>query len=241
MLETTRGIFLHHIPYSDRAVIATVYTEKFGRQTYLVNGIRSKKTSPVINLFQPLFPLNMEVYYKQRRNLQRIKDVRMAVPFSHIPFDIRKSAQAFFIAEILMKCLKEEEANPELFSFLFHAVCMLDIKEKGIANFPVAFLFRLTRYLGVFPQQPGTKAFRFFDLVSASFGLNEPVHQSFMNVELSGKFAELFHTDLAEIEKLTFLNAHRSELIVKLLEYYKIHLDLSGEVKSLAVLKEVLE
>lgn len=240
MLHSTRGIFLHHIPYTDTSVIATIYTEKFGQQSYLVNGIHSKKSGPRINLFQPLFLLDLEVYYKPGRNLQRIKDVKLAVPFTNIPFDVKKSAQAIFISEILIKCLREEETNPELFSFLFHAICMLDLKEEGIANFPIVLLFKLTRHLGVFPQQPAGDDFRFFDLVSASFRLYEPVHHSFMNAEVTRKFAELFRTELVEMEKLTFQNVHRTVLISNLLEYYKIHLDVSGEIKSLAVLKEVL-
>jgi DNA repair protein RecO (recombination protein O) len=241
VLESTKGIFLHYIPYSDTSVIATIYTERFGQQSYLVNGIRSRKSSSKINLFQPLFLLDMEVWYRQGRNLQRIRDVRLTVPFMHIPFDVRRSSQAIFISEILLKCLKEEEANPELFSFLFHAICLLDLKEEGIVNFLIVFLFKLTRYLGVFPQQPGMEGFRFFDLVSASFKQNEPVHHSFMNVEMTQKFAELFRIDLSEIEKLSFRNDHRTVLMAKLLEYYKIHLDFAGEIKSLAVLKEVLE
>ncbi|MEL7585089.1 MAG: DNA repair protein RecO [Prolixibacteraceae bacterium] len=240
MLESTKGIFLHHIPYSDTSVIATIYTEKFGQQHYLVNGIRSRKSGSRINLFQSLFLLDLEVYYKQGRNLQRIKDIRLAVPFLHIPFDIKRSSQAIFISEVLMKCLKEEEANPELFDFLFHAICLLDLKGEGVSNFLIVFLFKLTRYLGVFPRPP-EGSFRFFDLVSSSFKQDEPAHHSFMNVEMSQKFAELFRTDLSEIEKLAFLNHHRTVLTSKLLEYYKIHLDLSGGIKSLAVLKEVFE
>ena len=241
MLESTKGIFLHHIPYSDTSVIATIYTEKFGQQSYLVNGIRSKKSGSRINLFQALYLLDLEVYYKQGRNLQRIKDVRLAVPFMHIPFDVKRSSQALFISEILMKCLKEEEANPELFSFLFHAICLLDLKDEGIANFLIVFLFKLTRYLGVFPQMPGSGCYRFFDLGSSSFRHDEPAHHAFMNAEITQKFAELFRTDLSELEKLSFRNDHRAVLTAKLLEYYKIHLDMTGEIRSLAVLKEVLE
>lgn len=239
MLESTKGIFLHYIPYSDTSVIATIYTEKFGQQSYLINGIRSRKSGSRINLFQALFLLDLEVWYKQGRNLQRIREMRLAVPFMHIPFDVKRSSQAIFISEILMKCLKEEEANPELFSFLFHAICLLDLKEEGVANFLIVFLFKLTRYLGVFPQPPGG-SFRFFDLVSASFKQDEPFHHSFMNVEITQKFAELFRIELSEIEKLSFQNHHRTVLMSKLLEYYKIHLDIAGEIKSLAVLKEVL-
>lgn len=241
MLESTKGIFLRHIPYSDTSVIATIYTEKFGQQSYLVNGIRSKKSGSGINLFQAMYLLDLEVYYKQGRSLQRIKDVRLAVPFMHIPFDIRRSSQALFISEVLMQCMREEEANPELFSFLFHAVCLLDLKDEGISNFLIVFLFRLTRYLGVFPQMPGPGGYRFFDLISSSFRQDEPAHHSFMNAETTQKFSELFRTDLSELEKLSFRNDHRTALMTKLLEYYKIHLDMIGEIRSFAVLKEVLE
>lgn len=241
MLESTKGIFLRHIPYSDTSVIATIYTEKFGQQSYLVNGIRSKKSGSRINLFQAMYLLDLEVYYKQGRSLQRIKDVRLAVPFMHIPFDIKRSSQALFISEVLMQCMREEEANPELFSFLFHAVCLLDLKDEGISNFLIVFLFRLTRYLGVFPQMPGPGGYRFFDLVSSSFRQDEPAHHSFMNAETTQKFSELFRTDLSELEKLSFRNDHRTALMTKLLEYYKIHLDMIGEIRSFAVLKEVLE
>ncbi len=241
MIESTQGIFLHYVPYSDHSVIATIYTGKFGQLSFLVNGIRSGKSAPRINLFQPLFLLDMEIHYKQGRELQRIREMRMAMPFLHIPFDVKRSSQAIFISEILLKCLREEEANPELFDFLFHSACLLDQKDEAISNFLIVFLFRLTRYLGVFPQQPGAGNYRFFDLVSASFKQNEPVHRSFMNAETTQKFAELFKVDLAELEKLSFRNEHRTVLMVKLLEYYNIHLGLAGEVKSLAVLKEVLE
>lgn len=241
MRESTKGIFLHFVPYADSAVIATVYTRKFGPQTFLVNGLRSAKRGSRINLFQPLYLLEMEVYHKPGRNLQRMGEVRLDVPLLRIPFDIKRSSQAIFIAEVLKKCLREEESNPDLFDFLFHAVSVLDLKEEGIANFVIVFLFRLTRYLGVFPREPEPGNSRFFDLVSASFRQTEPDHHSFMNVEISAKFAELFRFGFAEMEMLSIQSTHRTVLMSKLLEYYKIHLDMTGDIKSLAILREVFE
>ena len=240
MIEKTRGIFLHYINYSDSSVIAQVYTEKFGRQSYLVNGIRSKKSGVKINLFQPLFLLEMEVYHKPGRNLQRIKSVRFSNVFDDIPFDIKKRSQSVFLAEILLKCLNEEEANPDLFEYLYHAICLLDLSQEGTANFSVAFLFRLTRYLGVFPRFPENNGNRFFDLVSASFRKDEPSHHQFMNMEVTGKFLELFDYELSEINRFSYCNDHRAVLLAKLLDYYRIHLDLTSEIKSFTVLKEVL-
>ena len=55
MLYKTRGIVLNHIKYSDTSVIVTMYTETFGRQAYIVNGVRGKKSKIKANIFQPLF------------------------------------------------------------------------------------------------------------------------------------------------------------------------------------------
>ena len=240
MQAKTRGIFLHHINYSETSIIARIYTEKFGRQSYIVNGVRGKKSSMKMSFFQPFSLLDMEVYQRPGRDLQRLKDARIAMPFEQIPFDIAKSSQAIFLSEVLLKCLREEEPNEELFDFLFQSICLLDRKKDGIANFHLSFLFQLTGYFGVFPQTPDQWHARFFDLTAASFCVDEPFHAHFMDIETSSKFMELYVTGLDQIEKLSYNNRWRTVLLSRLLEYYKIHLDLVGELKSLTILKEVL-
>ena len=240
MQAKTRGIFLHHINYSETSIIARIYTEKFGRQSYIVNGVRGKKSSMKMSFFQPFSLLDMEVYQRPGHDLQRLKDARVAMPFEQIPFDIAKSSQAIFLSEVLLKCLREEEPNDELFDFLFQSICLLDRKRDGIANFHLSFLFQLTDYFGVFPQTPDQLNARFFDLAAASFCADEPFHTQFMDIETSSKFMELYGTGLDQIEKLSYNNRWRTVLLSRLLEYYKIHLDLVGELKSLTILKEVL-
>ena len=240
MQAKTRGIFLHHINYSETSIIARIYTEKFGRQSYIVNGVRQKKSSVKMNFFQPFSLLDMEVYYRPGRDLQRLNDARIAVPFEEIPFDIKKSSQVIFLAEVLLKCLREEEPHAELFDFLFYSICLLDKKKEGSANFHLAFLFRLTYYLGVFPQLPENLQSAYFDLEAASFCSSEPLHKQFMDQETTLKFRELFQTELHQIEMLSYNNRLRTVLLTRLLDYYKLHLDLVGEIKSLDILKEVL-
>ena len=240
MQAKTRGIFLHHLNYSETSIIARIYTEKFGRQSYIVNGVRAKRSPMKMGFFQPFSLLDMEVYYRPGHDLQRLKDARVAVPFEQVPFDIRKSSQAIFLSEILLKCLREEEPNAGLFDFLFDAICLLDKKREGIANFHLAFLFHLTGYFGVSPQPQSDTRSAYFDLASASFCNSEPAHNQFMDVETTSKFRELFETTLESLELFTCGNRLRTVLLARLLEYYRIHLDLVGELKSLTILKEVL-
>lgn len=240
MIEKTRGIFLHAVKYSENSLIASIYTEAYGRQSYLINGVRSKNSAVKAAIFQPLYLLDLEVYYKTGREIHRIKNARIAFPYSTIPFDIRKSTQVLFLAEVLYKCLREEEPNIELFDFIYHALTLLDLTEAGISNFHIWFLFKLTRFLGINPSSDNAQISNFFDLQTARFVHHEPLHSQFTDKHLTVLFSKLFDIDSSTIEKLNYTQHERKLVLEKLLEFYKIHFGNLGEFRSLEVLKEVL-
>ena len=114
MLHTTRGIVLHTTKYSETSLVAKIYTEVFGLQSYLVKGIRKQKAKLRPALFQPMTLADLVVYHKDKGSLQNIKESRIAVPYRSIPFDIRKSSMLLFINELLYKSIREEETNRKL-------------------------------------------------------------------------------------------------------------------------------
>lgn len=240
MIEKTRGIFLHAVKYSETSLIASIYTETYGRQSFMINGVRSKNSSVKAAVFQPLYLLELEIYYKTGREIHRLKNARIASPYSTIPFDIRKSTQVMFLAEILYKCLREEEPNNELFNFIYHSLTLLDLTETGINNFHIWFLFNLTRFLGINPSRDNALVSNFFDLQSALFVNHEPFHNQFTDKHITNLFSRLFEVDSSSIEKLNYTQNERKLVLEKLLEFYKIHFDNLGEIKSLEVIKEVL-
>ncbi|HAN18266.1 MAG: DNA repair protein RecO [Bacteroidetes bacterium GWC2_33_15] len=239
MIIKTRGIVLHHIKYSETSVIVTVFTENYGRQSFLIKGVRSKKSKIKANILQPLFLLDMEIYYKANRDLQSVKEIQNAFIFSSIPYDLRKSSIAIFIAEILYKTIREQEANKELFDFLYHTIQYLDIKDKGISNFHIYFLIQLTRYLGFYPGNTYLEKDCYFDLKNGSFVQIKPVHPFYMNTEYSKLFSTMipFSTSQNENEILSY--TQRMGLLEKILEYYYLHNEGVSNIKSLSVLKEV--
>lgn len=241
MLEKTRGIFLHGVKYSETSLIATIYTEAFGRQSFIINGVRNKKSGIKASVFQPLYLLELELYYKPGSEIHRIKNTRISVPFGSIPFDIRKSSQVIFLSEVLYKCLREEEPNQSLFDFIFHALSYLDLADSGISNFHLWFLFRLTAFLGIFPNSDQANVGMFFDLEKAQFVGREPVHNHFADKHVTTLLSRLFEVDLTSLEKLDYTQNERRLVLEKLIEFYKIHFDNLGEIRSLAVLKEVLK
>ena len=241
MLEQTRGIFLRSVKYSETSVIAVIYTEAYGRQSFMVNGARSKKSIAKTVAFQPLYLLDLEIYYHANREIHRLKDVRIGNPYSSIPFNIRKSSEVIFLAEILYKCLKEEEPNKGLFDFIYNALSYLDLSDQGISNFHIWFLFRLTQFLGIYPNNGDVLGSNFFDLQKAQFVFAEPMHGQFADKHVTALFAQLFNVDQTSLEVLNYNHNDRRLLLEMILEYYRIHFDNLGEIKSLSVLKEVLK
>ena len=127
-LHHTKGIVLRTVKYGETSVIVTIFTELFGVQSYLVNGVRTstKKGSGKANFFQPSAILDMVVYHNELKQLQRIKEFRWGYLYQHILSDVKKNAVALFMVELLTKCLKQPEANPDLFHFAEDAFLHLD-------------------------------------------------------------------------------------------------------------------
>src|SRR6185369_7455791 len=108
MLHKTRGIVFRFTKYGDTSIIVTIFTELFGLQTYIVNGVRSKSAKSKIALFQPLTLLDLIVYYKENANIKRIKEIRCVHQYQTVQTDVRKSSIGMFLNEILNKTVKEE-------------------------------------------------------------------------------------------------------------------------------------
>jgi len=241
MLQKTRGLVLHNIKYSDSSIISHIYTEGFGRMSFLITGTRGKKSSVRINLLGHLSILEMEVYIKQSRDLQRVKEIRLHENFSSIPYDPVKNAVALFISEILYRTLQEQEKNLPLFSFLVNAIKIFDISERGFANFHLIFLIGLTRHLGFFPQNNYSPLKEYFDIENALFTDKQPVNPYFISPPESRYLSELMSSTFGMMDKVKLNGALRNSLVTGLLDYYRFHLPGMGKLKSISVMKEIFD
>jgi DNA repair protein RecO (recombination protein O) len=230
MLHKTRGIALNYIRYRESSIIAKVYTEAFGIQSYIVNGVRSSRSkSNRIALFQPLTLLDLVVYHKSKEaTLHRISEIRCYHPFHSIPFDVIKSSIALFVTEFLVKTLQEEETNPRLFNFLEETLLYLDTAESGYENLHLHFLVQQASFLG-FGMETAT------DLVDQ---LKEN-HYSYLPDAVQHAALQTF-LEKPYGTQVVLDNERRRSLLTSIVFFYKIHLDTIGEMKSLDVLQEVL-
>ena len=241
MLHKTRGIVLHQINYSETSVIAKIYTEQFGLQSYIIRGVRKAKSKIKRNLLQHLSPVDMIVYHKEKSNIQNIKEIKANFQLQSIPFEITKGSIAIFINEILYKSVKEEEANPNLFEFIFNSVKLLDETKDKYINFHLLFMIHLTKFLGFFPRGNYSPVKTFFDMEEGVFCGSKPLHGNYIKEPISRKFFDLLKTELPDHTSVCLNQKERQEILQKLIDYYCLHLPVFKGIKSHHILREVLE
>ena len=189
-LHKTKGIVLRAVKYGETSLIVTIFTELFGLQSYLVNGVRTstKKGSGKANLFQPTAILDLVVYHNELKHLNRIKEFKWSYLYKNIFSDVPKNAVALFMIELLTKCLKQPEANPELFEFCEDAFIHLDESTGSVmANFPLFFALHLPVFFGFRISDEYSDKNSIVDLQEGMFVPGRPDHFHF----LEGKQAEI--------------------------------------------------
>lgn len=241
MLHKTKGIVFQYFNYSETSIIVRIFTEVFGLQSYIVKGIRSKQTKASLAYFQPLNLLELVVYQRENKSINHLKEVRAAFPYQSIPADMLKRSILFFLNELLTKSIREESANKPLFDWLYHSLTWLDLSEKNLVNFHLIFMLQLTRMLGFYPKKSKTADLSFFDLREGQFVNKTPDHPNFISGEEVFKFADLLETNLETPANIQLTTTERRKLLDALIVYYRLHLPGFGEMKSVKVLKEILE
>ena len=239
MIQKTRGVVIHTIKYTDNSVISHIYTEKFGRRSFIIRITRGKTSAARINLLQHLSLLEMEVYIKQTRDLQKVREIRLHETFSTIPFNPAKNAVALFISEILYKVLREEESNQMLFSFLVNSIKIFDLTDKGYANFHLIFLLHLSRHLGFYPRNNYSVSEEIFDIENARFISHPPGHPNYLDPPVSRYVSELMECSFNGMGNIRLNSEMRNILLTGLIRFYNYHMPGMGQIKSFPVLKEI--
>ena len=239
MILTTRAIVLNHFRYGDSSMIANLYTESVGRQTVFIKGAFSRKSTVRAAFFQPLHLVETGLHHRANRQMQRVSKVQVYSPLQNIPFDPVKSCIAMFIAEILHKTLKEEEANSGLFDFLLHTIQTLDLNDCGTANFHLLFLVHFSRYLGFYPNTEQASDNTWFDSQRGSFVLIPTA--SSPSPEYNHLLTQLLEMSFEHLDSLQINHHQRNYLAEYLLSYYSMHVTNFGKLKSFSVLQNVFK
>lgn len=240
MLFSSKAIIIRTVKYSETSVIAKLYTRQFGMQSYMIRGVRTSKNSPV-KPAQLLYLNLLEIvaYHKQNTELQNIKEIRCTPPLSTLHTDFIKTAIAMFMAELLHKCIVEEEPNEVLFDFVQECIIQLDETTTNTALFPAWFMIHLSRYLGFEPKGEAEKE-EVFDMEEGIFTQDKAGLLNVIPYPLSRLLFRLKLSNQSNYHLIASDYTQRNLLLEHLITYFKLHHLNIGEIKSHRVLREVL-
>ena len=155
MQETLRGIVLRTVRYGDTSLIVDLFTESHGRMSFMASTLRAKCSVRSVSFWQPLSMVEFSAeLLPNGGKLPRPSDVRTYYNYIDLPFSPIKSTLALFLAEFLSAALREEKENTPLYRYIESSLQWLDLADSpaSIANFHLAFLMHLSRFIGIYPN-----------------------------------------------------------------------------------------
>lgn len=240
MLKQSHGIVLSFVKYSESSIIAKIYTKEFGLQSYVAKGVRSKKSKTKIALFEPLIQVEIIAYQKENKTIHNLKEIKVDYAYQSIPFNVIKRSILFFLDEILIKTIKEESPDKELFDWLIHALTWFDLNDNSPLNFHLVFMMQLTRFLGFYPKKEVAANYLYFDLENGEFSNSLPNNPNYLSGETTMYFNNFQESTFENAAKIKLSPSQRRKLLEALIVYYKLHFPGFGEIKSVDVLKAIL-
>ncbi len=233
-----RGIVLGTLKYGEKGLVVHMLTDTHGRQSYMIQGIRPTAKGSRMALLQPMFAVEFEGLTSSKLTMHRLKDLAPGIVLRTLPFDVRKSTIALFMAEVLYRLVRENEPLGELFDFVWGSIEALDHIDEGIANFHLWFLANLSRPLGFSPDNEYTDG-AWLDIRDGHF----TPHALLPSCALAPENARILHDMLeCDVRYLGEVGLNRTERVAFLeamLKYYAYHLEGIKAVESIRVLKEV--
>jgi DNA repair protein RecO (recombination protein O) len=247
MTHKVKGIVLRVVKYGETSVIATLYTDLFGLQSYMVKGVRKsgKQKPATVNFFQAGAMLDLVVYRNPLKSLQFVKEYQWGYLYRELFFHVTRNAIALYMVELILHSIKEEETHTELFDFFENTFIRLDsASEEEIANYPLTFTLQLAKFLGFKIHGKYSAKTPVLDLLEGSFVSEKPQHTYIVENNAAAITSVLNELDTLSVPKNLQLNhIIRRDLLKYYQQFFSLHLQNNCEMKmkTLAVLQAVLQ
>jgi len=222
MPYTSRSISISYSKYSETSIIAKLFTKKNGLQSFIIRGVRKKKSKNKLGFFQPLQLSEITASLSKRKNLQTLHDICLTNVKLKKMISTRNDLIAVFVAEVLSKILHEGEADDKLFEYIWNVKLLLNDETPVDLNFPLLFLLQLSNFLGFSPLKE--------NLLNIYFNIEQGC---FVNKKSNMTLTQensLYLKALLNKNKIHIPYKNRNQLLEILIKYYKFH---DHELKNL--------
>ena len=230
MKYKSRAIALSYLKQGESSIIAKIFTEEKGLQSFIVKGVRAKKAKKKLGLFQPLQLLNINATLITKNSLQYISEISIAHNQVSDGIDMKKNFISIFVAEVISKVLLETEKDKALFKFIWELKNNLSNFEKINPNFPLIFLIGLSEQLGFLPSKDQIDG-DYFNLEFGEFTNNQQQLNHFIKKDNS-----YYLRKLLENKDINIPYKNRNKILLHLIQYYKLqHHELKNMTSHLII------
>lgn len=235
-----KAIVIGAIPYSDSSKIVKVLTLDEGVVPVFVRLGSGKARKKNNALWHPLSAVEFEGFEK-KNDMGKFKSAGRALAVNAILSDPKRTAVAFFLAEVVEKSLKE--GGSEVFSLMWEAVKLLEGSEN-VANLHFYVVARLVEALGLMPENvPEQQSVLSLNLATgewsdvAGYGIKKDFY--YLEKGLAKTMTEIPGMDFADMKALNLDASDRKELLLAMVVFIQLHHAGIKEIKSYDVLETV--
>jgi DNA repair protein RecO (recombination protein O) len=241
MFQKTEAIVLNKIKYNDFSFIVNLYSREFGRFSTIVKIPKSKNNNNFfsINLFTSLNIIDTEIDIKNTRNIQNLKYCNRAEILNSINNDVFKICIAQFIAEVMIKTIREEEPRSNLYDFVKETILLLENVTGACSNIHLLFLKEFAKAIGFGITNNYCEETPYFNFREGMFIPVYTYDDESLDIQDSKILSYILTMEYANIKDVVLNYSDRKKLLAILIRYYEKHALQLNEIKSLKVLNEV--
>jgi hypothetical protein len=223
-----KAIVLKKFPYKN-GFIVEVFTEQNGKCSFIVHSRKNKKLP--VQQIESLTLIECEYLWTEKSSLQQFKHFRVVNHQDNLLFiDPIKNCIRIFFAEFLKNLLLANSSNQSVFEFFEQIINFIQLQNsEQMNNLPCFVLQKMTKTMGV--------------------------HLNYLSINHLGVYnnsliiSDEATTYLIKIEKGTIFDAEdikvspkaRSEALEFLCLYFRSQFEHFNDLKSLAIVKQILE
>jgi DNA repair protein RecO (recombination protein O) len=143
----TQGIVLKRMNFGEADRILTILTERFGKIKAIAKGVRRGK-SKLAGYLEPFMLVDLQLH--EGKTFYIVTGATIASDFSEIHTELKKTSQAFYLAELIDKFLPEHQKSEEVFCLFCESLKYLNENEKSL--FLRIFELKIVEASGFHPE-----------------------------------------------------------------------------------------
>ncbi len=241
MLTTSRAIVLNATRYGDRRLLISMFTREYGKMSFSCTIASGRGRRGKVNFFQPLSLLDLEFDLRPTASVQKVGDVRFALPMVSIPFDAYKLSISLFLSDFMRYALRDEQRNEPLFDYIAQSIEWLDGAREHYSNFHIVFMVKFSKLIGVYPNVDNYFDGAWFDMDEACFVAMPPQHNHVVGPREAMMIPLLSRLSFSTMHLLRMSRRDRNVCTENILQFYSRHLPAFPSLRSFDVLKELFE